>query len=1811
MNKLTLSFLVMVITIITSFSQNFQMTLGKPGSSIYCYDGEQTNDGGYIATGIVFLGSNSDILVVKTDASGDTLWTKIYSGPDQEQAVKIKETADNGFILLGKTRSWGQGSFDNFLVRLNSTGDTLWTKTIGFSGIEYPTDIEPTSDGGYVMLSYYSGSNNVYVTKLASNGDVEWVKSYGGTSTDRAYDIDQTSDGGYVFVGYTDSYGQGGSDMLVVKIDANGIVEWDRAYGGTEDEVGYAIVQTIDGDYFAVGSCNSFGQGNEDFYIIRIWTTGTLVTDRVIGTDKLERAYDVTQDVSGDIVAVGYTNDLSGHYNMIATKFTSNMTHQWTRIYGGTDEETGKFISPTTDGGVIIGGYSQSFNPENSQDDMYLVKTDSDGLSEVCLQEMIYYPIVNPPVMNVACGVGTATGSAISSAASPVITSSNEFVHQLNGCEQNKFQRNYFYDDHSTKITSVKQTIDNGYALAGSAYQLSADKQYMTLMKTDIEGEVLWTKTYEEQAHTFINDMQITSDGGYILGGMTSDWEDSEYFFYVVRTNSAGDVIWTKKVGGPGLNEEFLYGIQETNDGGFVLAGATYSYGAGMADNFIVKLDEDGNTTWANAYGGTSSDFINDIYVNQDGSFIATGYTTSYGAGNNDVFLMKINSNGSLAWTKTYGGTIAEDGESVIQTNDGGYIITGSTSSYGEGGNDVLVIKTDMNGNLQWSRAYGTTGHETGATITQQDQYYIIGGGISGAIGGNDGAILKIDLSGNLLWAKAYGGDDYDVNYRLSIVRDGGYVFGGATNSFDQSSIGDSYLVKTDVDGNTGDCHELDLTYATAVITPTVNAVSMSLNSGYTDYGSSVISSNVTFESRDLIIDAELLGTNVNCFGGSDGAVDITIDGGVFPMVFDWSNGSSTQNLSNVVANSYTVTITDNYDCEVTQSITITEPTLLVTSSSGIDVTCHGGVDGEATTSPSGGTPPYNYHWSNGTINQTATNLYAGTFFVNVIDVNGCPAATSSVVITQPYQLAASITGTDVNCYGTNTGSITVSAEDGTGPFNYTWLPDVSSVNTVTNLPAGTYYVTIQDACNDDVIQNIEITQPAIFAVSILGTDVNCNNGDDGEAYVFAFGGVEPYSYLWSGGETDESISDLEADIYTVTVSDACSDQFVETVVIDEPTSLTTSISGTDVSCNGYGDGTATVYPSGGTFPYSYYWSNGTNSQIANNLYAGTFFVNVYDANDCPAATTSITIDEPNILDAEITGTDVDCHGASTGSVIVTAIDGAGPYTYNWFPNVSSLNNANDLTAGTYYVTVTDACTNEVVQSIDVVEPDALSSSISGIDVSCNGLSDGEAIAAPEGGVMPYSYNWSTGGSEVDITDLPASDYTVTITDACYDEVIENITISEPEVLTTIMESEDASCNGFGDGSATVTVSGGTSPYNYLWNIGQTNPTALGLFPGTYTVNIVDLNGCLTSNIVLINQPTAIDIELTVTDASCGFDNGEISTSISGGIAPYTYLWSEGTTTESIFGISDGNYTVTVYDNNLCYEVSDIDVSVSSIPIPICIVTVDMESGKNLIVWEKTYDQAIDFYKVYKQSYSGAYNYLASIPFDGVSICLDGTSDPQIHADKYKISVIDTCGNESELSDHHKTLHLNVSPSGVSSGYSLTWGHYEGYDFTTYRIFRGTSADDLVQIDSIAYDIGTFTYTDITALDGVSYYYQVSAVKPDGSCLGTKDVSGPYSQSVSNLEDNSFYVGINNNEEEQQAWNIYPNPFSDQTTIAFSNPNHTVYELRVTDVSGKTVMLKKDITTNKITIQRENLSPGFYLIELSGENYYKGKIVVK
>lgn len=762
--------------------------------------------------------------------------------------------------------------------------------------------------------------------------------------------------------------------------------------------------------------------------------------------------------------------------------------------------------------------------------------------------------------------------------------------------------------------------------------------------------------------------------------------------------------------------------------------------------------------------------------------------------------------------------------------------------------------------------------------------------------------------------------------------------------------------------------------------------------------------------------------------GGSDGTATATPSGGTAPYSYSWNpGGGTTSTITNLTYGVYVVTVTDTNSCSLQGSVVVNEPRCL-----GFDVTtnfdtlqCYLDATSTASASPTGGTTPYTYLWNDplAQTSQVITNLTAGLYTVTVTDSNSCFALAAANII-QPSQMVNSITASNATTVGGNDGFATANPFGGTLPYSFLWS-NSDTTQTANSLIAGTYYLTITDANGCIKNDSVYINEPPCnnFMLYVTGSNITCNNSNDGTASVFVAGGTGSYSVLWSNTETTNTITNLTPGNYTVDVIDSNNCYSFQTITITQPNPLSTAILFNDVSCNGVLDGTIDLIVSGGTYPYTYSWSNGATSEDLVYLEKGTYTVNVLDDNGC-GGIDSVTISEPVQLSTSYTYDNVSCFGDSNALIDLSAMGGIVPYAYTWSTG-DTLQDLINIPAGLYWVNVSDANSCDLSTAINILITEPIVVDLDSFFVYCPAPGDTVTVIEfyPTGGTSPYQISSDSGN-----TYLSYGTYTVPLgldntyyilindSNSCTSAYVDIIQVNPPVVIDSILyekcylsaqtksevnvfpsggkggffqmsfddgatygtsgdytdsllinntyyiiardsancmslmdsivipdrliasasvisfyNGQDIRCYGDTNGFVQADQTGGTIPYTYLWDDGQTTLAAINLEAGTYVVQITDNNTCVDTASVILTQPDSLSQTLTITSNYNGYSvscnsasDGAIDLTSFGGTAPYSFSWSNLATSEDLNSITAGIYLVQITDVSGCIDSNSI-----------------------------------------------------------------------------------------------------------------------------------------------------------------------------------------------------------------------------------------------------------------------------------------------
>ncbi|HTA81857.1 MAG TPA: gliding motility-associated C-terminal domain-containing protein [Bacteroidia bacterium] len=851
------------------------------------------------------------------------------------------------------------------------------------------------------------------------------------------------------------------------------------------------------------------------------------------------------------------------------------------------------------------------------------------------------------------------------------------------------------------------------------------------------------------------------------------------------------------------------------------------------------------------------------------------------------------------------------------------------------------------------------------------------------------------------------------------------------------------------------------------------------------------------------------IGTNISpTCSGNNGSIAAIVSGGVGPYTYSWApSGGTNATASGLGVGTYTVTVQDKNGCTQTQTATIgtasgTPPTVTPSETPASCSICNG----TASVSVSGGTAPYTYSWSNGATASSQSNLCGGTYSVSV------SSAGDSVVVpfyTENFTGGA-LGGWTLNIPGTGT--------PGTHPNKWVVDNNTPLCNTggyylhIACSGTNAYYTCNPGATYDPGVPNFDNSATDLYASSPSISTVGKNNMTLEFTYESDGNSSADYglvSFSSNGGTTWNDQPTKYSGVTTCTKASVAipatyngianfrvgfrwinvgkgkgndppfaidsisigSKAFVtgcpttQTIVIPPSGSFSVTTTPTNASC-GSNNGSATVTPTP-TGAYTYKWSDGQTTQTATSLSAGTYTVIVSVSGGC-SDTTQVTVSNsggPTL--SSISRTDVVCYGTNTGTATANVTGGVSPFTYSWNSGQST-SSVNALNAGTYTCTVTDKNGCKSTDTVIITQPVVISSSVSGTTQASCGSSNGSATITASGGTGTLTYSWApSGGTAAVATSLAAGTYTCTITDAngCTKAITATVSNSGgPTVNTT---STSPKCNGQ-TGIAVAAVSGGVNPYTYSWSpTGGSKDTATGLIAGLYTCTVTDKNGCITSDTIRVNQPSAITGSANTTNASCGNSDGSATILAAGGTGALTYSWSpSGATTNTLGNLAAGSYTCTVTDGNGCSN--QIVALISNIGAPTLAITQSNEKcfgdKTGTAIANASGGSSPYAYSWNNGATTSSINGLAA----GTYTCVVTDNKGCITNDTVKITqpsalastvkiVAATCGKPGTAT---------ITPVGGTSPYSYKWSPSGGTSATASNLASGSYTCTITDADS-------------------------------------------------------------------------------------------------------------------------------------------------
>ena len=697
---------------------------------------------------------------------------------------------------------------------------------------------------------------------------------------------------------------------------------------------------------------------------------------------------------------------------------------------------------------------------------------------------------------------------------------------------------------------------------------------------------------------------------------------------------------------------------------------------------------------------------------------------------------------------------------------------------------------------------------------------------------------------------------------------------------------------------------------------------------------------------------------DAQCADACDGEAEIIVTGGTPGYQYFWDpepgTGQGTNMVTGLCAGPYTLTITDNANCDSIISFIINEPSEIESNLSTTDVTCFGECDGTAAVSPIGGTPGYIYDWFPpppiGFGTDSVSGLCPGPWSVTITDVNGCDT-TITFMIDEPTELTATVDVIDVTCLGDCNGSAMAIALGGTLPYDYFWDPAPAigqGTDQASGFCSGNYTLTVTDGNNCELLIPFVVSNPDTFQLSLLIADPTCGSICDGTADLTVTGGNGGYSYFWDPtpltGQGTSSVTGLCLDNYTVTVTDSLNCDTTLAFELVNPPLLLPGDSMSPISCANSCDGEINFNPIGGLGSITYFWDpeppNGQGVSSGTGLCPGSYEITLTDSTGCDT-TVTFSLSAPASMSITTSQTDLECAGVCIGTAVLDVV-GSDPFTYFWSPPPpvgQGTDSVAGLCAGPWQVLITDSNGCDSLIEFTILEPDSILIDPMILNTSCAGECNGAIDLAVTGGTGNLSYSWSppapVGDGTPNISGLCPGTWSVTITDSLNCSITELFVVDDPALLDAVFTINDPSCGTNCDGTASVVVTGGYAPYDYFWDpepaAGQGTANVTGICLGNYTLLITDSLGCDSLFDFSITTPPIILANETIQDASCNnVCDGEIALSPSGGVGTLTItstpLPPNGQGVLTATGLCAGTYLANIADTTGCDTTFTIEI---------------------------------------------------------------------------------------------------------------------------------------------------------------------------------------------------------------------------------------------------------------------------------------------
>lgn len=772
---------------------------GSSGET-FALDGIQTSSGGFAVAGQI---DNDSPWAALLDSHGDLTWQQEFDFGTQGLASAIRETSDQGFILVGQTGN------EAWIAKLASDGSVQWessllavSRTIGKAVVEI-------ASGEFVLAG--SMGDDYWVVKLSATGEIIWQKTYvlpGGGDFENAFSIVDTLDGGFVIVGREGPPWR----TWIIKIDGNGALIWQKVYSlDSIDLVPDEIIRSDDGDLIVVGDAYDWTDEDQDIFLFRLDSTGTIVWQKMIDVTAFDNARSVAETSDGTLLISGAIGPEIFAGTAWIAALDANGDFLWQNRYTAGADSILHSVFPTMNGDIFATGHS------GVNGGIWVLKTGSDGWIDECLSIFETFGIISPLAVEVTNtniipvdtsaeviepGTILLDTSLEREVACSIYSDDSEVPYWALG-----FGR-YTNRDYDFEASAVAASPDGSIIVVGEYRPHDSFDDFAWLMKISPDGNVIWQKFLGNGDLDVYREVLIAPDNsGYLVGSHLAGGNTNGI---LTKFSSDGNILWHKTYGGP--SGDNFWEVLLLPNGELILLGSTSSSGAGSSDIWLAKVSPAGSLIWEYTYGGSGLDRPTSIAAAANGDLLIAGRSDSFGSGDDDGWILRLDENGNILWQKAFDGSADDRFEALIEAPNSDILVAGSMESIESGDFKAWVMRLTAEGTIVWQKTYGEEiNGEAFSIVTVSDDTIIVAGAREAIISppsGDDGWLFMLDSDGNLIWETTIGGLDDDVFVDLALMANGDLIASGHSESpnYELDELPKAMVVKFDPLGLVCDC---------------------------------------------------------------------------------------------------------------------------------------------------------------------------------------------------------------------------------------------------------------------------------------------------------------------------------------------------------------------------------------------------------------------------------------------------------------------------------------------------------------------------------------------------------------------------------------------------------------------------------------------------------------------------------------------------------------------------------------------------------------------------------------------------------------------------------------------------------------------------------------------------------------------------------------------------------------------------------------------------------------------------------------------